>query len=290
MSKVCVITGATAGIGFETVRSFAKAGYKVFMLVRSPEKGEAAKQQILTDLPSADLELINGNLASFASIRKAASQIKEKTDRLDVLVNVAGVFVTKYIPSEDGIEMTMAVNYYGLFLFTMELLDLIRQTAKETGDARILNVSSFGHKGLNGLSFKEEQCKTFLSCQMAYAYSKVAVNYFTEYLAEEYGSEGITAQTMNPGVVSTTLIRKEYTSSRFEKIVQPIHMKFPIAKDPSVPADALLWLAESDESKAHNGAYWNNKKLGKAREPRNANEQRKRLIKESMKKVGIKEN
>src|SRR5689334_6271075 len=127
VGKVCLITGANAGIGKETALGLAKMGATVVMVGRDRERVETARQEIAQQSGNDAVELMICDLASQTSIRRFASEFKQRHDRLDVLVNNAGVLLRERSLTEDGIESTFGINHLGYFLVTHELLDLLKR-------------------------------------------------------------------------------------------------------------------------------------------------------------------
>src|SRR5262249_32963715 len=124
-SKTCIVTGANSGIGKETALGLAKLGATVVMLCRDRARAEPAQREIKTRSGNDRIDLIICDLSSLNSIREFADQFKRGYDRLDVLVNNAGVFLRERSLTEDGIESTFAINHLGYFLLTNLLLDLL---------------------------------------------------------------------------------------------------------------------------------------------------------------------
>jgi Dehydrogenases with different specificities (related to short-chain alcohol dehydrogenases) len=274
-----MITGANSGIGFATARLFAKNGYRVILAVRDKEKGESAKKAIQNEIPSAKLEVLELNLASQKSIRNAAETFLRDNDRLDVLINNAGLFSSKYTKTEDGLEMVYGVNYVGAYYFTMLLLDLLCDTAKKHKQAHIISVSSYGYKSSEGLDFTEPwRDKSQYKAQKAYGDSKLSLIYFTQELARRYGAKGIVAQAINPGTVRTNLIRSDNMGKVISAVLRVSSKLFPfLALSPDKPADAILYLTESTEAKKQNGRYWDLKKSVTPKFPGNAEKQSSEL-------------
>jgi NAD(P)-dependent dehydrogenase (short-subunit alcohol dehydrogenase family) len=153
--KVMVVTGASAGIGKVTAWELARTGATVVLVGRNTQKTLETVHEIQEDLrDNAKLDVIIGDLSSLKDILNVANAIKEKYDRLDVLVNNAGGFFSKRLESVDGYEMTLALNHLNYFYLTNLLLDIILQTP----EARIVNVSSNAHYGGN-INFSDLQRK-----------------------------------------------------------------------------------------------------------------------------------
>ena len=201
-NKIILITGANAGIGKSTVKGLAQEGAKVIMACRKKEKGDLAKAEIERHYPKAKLEVIECNLASFHSVKNAASQILQSYQHIDVLINNAGLFSSHKKMTEDGVEMQFGVNHLGHFLLTKLLLPLIEKSSYP----KIINVSSVAH--LHGtIDFDNlKDGKTPYNGLEAYAQSKLANVLFTRGLARKYPN--IASHCLHPGVVNTSFGNK----------------------------------------------------------------------------------
>ncbi|MCD4686598.1 MAG: SDR family NAD(P)-dependent oxidoreductase, partial [Anaerolineae bacterium] len=140
--KVAVVTGANSGIGFEAARALAAKGAQVVMACRSLEKGQAARDKISREHPAAQVELLPLDLAGLDSVRRFARELGAKYNRLDVLVNNAGIMMNPYSKTADGFESQFGTNHLGHFALTGLLIDLLLKTP----GARVVNVSSRGHQ------------------------------------------------------------------------------------------------------------------------------------------------
>ena len=141
-NKLVIITGANSGIGFETTKAIAKKGAYIVMVCRNEEKAENARQEIVEETGNSSLEIVLCDFAIQADIRKAADEIKEKFDKIDVLINNHGFLASERNETVDGLEETFAVNHIGYFLFTNLLLDHL----KAADSARVVNVASEAHR------------------------------------------------------------------------------------------------------------------------------------------------
>ena len=201
--KTVIITGANTGIGKETAMDLATRGARVIIACRDEGKAQAALKDIKERSGSNSVVFKKLDLASLASVRKFASEILQEEDRLDVLVNNAGVMWTPHLLTEDGFELQFGVNHLGHFLLTMLLLDRI----KETPNSRIVNVSSHGHYG-GSLDFDDMMWeKKPYSWSFAYFRSKLANVMFTSELARRLAGTGVTVYSLHPGSISTELDR-----------------------------------------------------------------------------------
>ena len=197
--KVCLITGANAGIGLETARAIAEKGARVVMTARDRAKGEAAVEDVKASTGNDRVSLLELDLASLASVRKAASEFLAAHNRLDMLVNNAGLILQTRQETEDGFEATLGVNHFGHFLFTHLLLDRIEASAP----ARIVNVSSEAHRQAKDMGFDDLHSKSGYSMWGAYGRSKLANILFTTELAERLEGKGVLVNALHPGVVQT---------------------------------------------------------------------------------------
>ena len=200
--KVVLITGANSGIGKETALGLAKMGASLVLICRDGEKGEAAKEEIAKATGNASIELFLADLLSQREVRRLAAEFKATHPRLDVLVNNAGASFTGYAETEDGIERTMAVNYFTPFLLT----NLLLETLKNSAPSRVVNVASSehynGHLDLENVN-KDSRMGTVGSG--AYARSKLAIVLFTYELARRLRGTGVTANCLHPGAVRTNI-------------------------------------------------------------------------------------
>jgi NAD(P)-dependent dehydrogenase (short-subunit alcohol dehydrogenase family) len=198
--KTCVITGASSGIGKASAEQLASMGARVIMVCRSPKKGERAKAEVERKSGSQSVELMNADLASFASVRTFAEEYAKNHDSLHVLLNNAGVARPLRSLTIDGFETTFQVNYLSHFLLTNLLLTILEKTAP----SRIVNVSSVAHYG-GHLNFDDLQMEKGYGVMRAYSQSKLALVLFTHELARRLQGTGVTANCLHPGAVATNI-------------------------------------------------------------------------------------
>ena len=241
--RVWVVTGATSGIGKATALGLARLGGTVVLACRNATRAEAARKEIVaaTGNEKVSVELVD--LASLASIRSFADAFQRKHDRLDALVNNAGVYRRHREASEDGIELQFAVNYLGGFALTQRFLDLLEASAP----ARIVNVSSSAHEG-GTIDFESFQADGAYSGFRAYNQSKLAQVLFTYELARRLGGTRITVNACHPGVIRTNLGLGEYPSG-----IGLVRLFF---KSPEKGAETPIYLASSPEVEGVTGKYF----------------------------------
>ncbi len=193
-----MVTGATSGMGEMTAWRLAELGATVILVGRNRERGDETLRRIVTATGNTAVELMLADLSSQAQIRQLVQQFKSRYQHLHVLVNNAGAWITPRQESIDGIEMTFALNHLGYFLLTNLLLD----TLKASAPARIINVSSYGHKRTQ-MNFDNLQAKQRYDGLQAYRQSKLANILFTYELARRLAGTGVTVNAVNPGLVAT---------------------------------------------------------------------------------------
>ncbi|CAN5637284.1 hypothetical protein BH24ACT21_BH24ACT21_06280 [soil metagenome] len=196
--KVCLVTGATSGIGKVTAHELAKQGATVVIVGRSRQKVEATVEEINSRTGNQSVEYLLADLSSQKEIRSLAREFKSRYDRLDVLVNNAGAVFAEYGETEDGVERTFAVNHLNYFLLTNLLLDVLEASAP----SRIVNVASGAHQGAE-LDFDDLGAKQNYGFMRAYGRSKLANIMFTYELARRLEGTGVTANALHPGSVAT---------------------------------------------------------------------------------------
>jgi retinol dehydrogenase-12 len=195
--KVCLVTGATRGIGEVTARELARQGAAVTIVGRSPERAAASAARIKA-ATGASAEVLIADLASQAQVRRLAGEFLTRHQHLDVLINNAGAVFTRRAESADGIEMTWALNHLSYFLLTNLLLGALR--AAPAG--RIVNVASDAHRGAK-INFDDPQFKRGYNGWRAYGQSKLANILFTVELARRLEGSGVTANALHPGFVAS---------------------------------------------------------------------------------------
>jgi NAD(P)-dependent dehydrogenase (short-subunit alcohol dehydrogenase family) len=244
--KVCLITGATQGIGLAAAIDIAKHGPTMVLVARDPKRGEAAVAEVKEKSGNPGVELMLADLASLASIRRLADTFKAKYDRLHVLINNAGAIAMQRSLTEDGYETTFAVNHLAYFLLTNLLLDVMKASAP----ARIINVSSEAQRQ-GTINFDDLHGERRYSGMRAYGQSKLANVLFTYELARRLQGTGVTANCLHPGVVATGFGRNN--SGIFKLLVQ---IASPFLLTPEKGARTTVYLATSPEVEGVTGKYF----------------------------------
>lgn len=197
-SRVAVVTGANAGIGFHTAVALAAMGATTVLACRDRTKAEAAADEVRQLSGSDDVHLVDLDLADLASVRACAQELQRRFDRLDVLVNNAGGILSPRRQTAQGFEMTFGVNHLGPFALTCWLVGRLRASAP----SRVVTVASVAHwAAVRGLDFDDLQSQRRYRPFDAYARSKLANILFTRELARRLEGTGVTANAVHPGPV-----------------------------------------------------------------------------------------
>lgn len=198
--KICLITGATSGIGKETALGLARLRARVVIVGRDAKRTRATADWITGQAGAEPLAFLVADLSSQAEVRRVAREFRDKYSRLDVLVNNAGAIFTRRETTVDGFERTWALNHLAYFLLTQELLDLLKASAP----ARIVSVASTMHHS-GAIAFDNLQGEKSYGGVRAYNQSKLANVLFTYALARRLQGTGVTANCLHPGGVATGL-------------------------------------------------------------------------------------
>lgn len=203
--KTIIVTGSSSGIGFEAARVLALKNGEVIIAVRNPEKGKKALEKIISEKDNANVKVMNLDLANLESVKEFADEFKKKYNKLDILINNAGVMMPPYSKTENGFELQIGTNHFGHFALTLQLLDILTNTK----GSRIVNVSSMAHKAGNinfdDINWESRKYKPMKS----YGDSKIANLYFTNELAKRLssGNNNPIVVAAHPGWTSTDLQR-----------------------------------------------------------------------------------
>jgi NAD(P)-dependent dehydrogenase (short-subunit alcohol dehydrogenase family) len=248
--SVVIVTGASNGIGRSTALGLARLGATVVMVCRSRERGEAAMRWISDLAGDVTLDLLVADLSSQRQIRALAVDFLEKYDRLDVLINNAGVLRGHRSVTEDGLETTFAVNHLAYFLLTSLLLERLAESLS----ARVVNVASIAHKW-GKLDWDNLQGERRYGAARAYARSKLANIVFTYELARRLESTGVTANCLDPGA-----IRSGLGKGGGGLVPRYWRLRQRFLASESKGAETPIYLASSDDVADVSGGYWANRK------------------------------
>ena len=233
--RTAVITGANTGLGYETARALASKGAHVALAVRNLDKGKAAADLIVRRYPGADVSVQELDLTSLASVRAAAEELRTRHDRIDLLINNAGVMMTPKQTTQDGFELQFGTNHLGHFALTGLLLDRVL----EAPGSRVVTVSSNGHR-FGSINFDDLQSERSYSRTGAYGQAKLANLLFTYELQKRLAGTGTIATAAHPGSSATELGRNlpKFVEWGFGLTVQDAEMgalpQLRAATDPTV--------------------------------------------------------
>lgn len=247
--KVCVVTGATAGIGYETALALAGKGAQVVVVGRNEAKGAATVALIQQATGNGQVYFVKADMASQASIRQAAAEILVRFPVVDVLVNNAGTWVSEYTTTTDGVETVFAVNHLAYFLLTHLLYPALRQAA----DARVVNVASDSHFQTD-LYLADLNLRQNYSGLRSYAQSKLANVMFTYEFERRKPDAHIAIYAVQPGLVHTDIGLKHTTW--LHALAWKVRRTFWKSKTPAEGAETSIFLASSDEARNQSGLYW----------------------------------
>ncbi|MEZ5165647.1 MAG: SDR family oxidoreductase [Acidimicrobiales bacterium] len=260
--KRVLITGGTTGIGRATVTELARRGAEVIFTARSPTAGDEIVAEVASTTGNSAVSHRRLDLDDLGAVRTFAAQLRADIDRLDVLVNNAGVVLTERRETVDGHEFTFGVNHLGHFALVQELQPLLEASSP----ARLVVVASDAHKFVKGLDFDDLQSAKgrfgVVKGLAAYSRSKLANMLFTRELARRVDPARLTVNCLHPGAVSTRLGR-DGEGSRASEIVWPLAGRFLLT--PEQGARTSVWAVTSPELSGVTGEYFAKEKIAKPR-------------------------
>jgi retinol dehydrogenase-12 len=244
--KVCIVTGATSGIGFVTAQALAHQGATVLVVGRNPERSAATVSHIQQETGNSAVEAMVADLSAQAQVRQLASEVQRRFSQVDLLINNAGALFAQRQLSQEGIEMTFALNHLAYFLLTNLLLERLKASAS----ARIINVSSEAHRGAQ-LDFAYLQGQHRYRGWRAYTRSKLANILFTYELARRLEGTAAVTNALHPGFVATNFGRNNRgITAVLWRILQLA------AISPEQGAETIVYVASSAEVQDATGRYF----------------------------------
>ena len=246
-SKTIVVTGATSGIGRATALGLAELGSRLILVGRDAGRAEETLAAIRAATGRGDVEMVRGDFARQAEVRRVAGELSARTDAIHVLVNNAGVTMLKRTTTPDGLETTFAVNHLGYYLLTGLLLPRLRAAAP---GARIVNVASDAHRW-GPLDFDDLQNERSYRAMKVYAQSKTANLLFTRELARRLAGSGVHANAVHPGAIATRLGRD---GTKLAELLSRFVSLF--LKTPEQGARTSIFAASAPELEGVSGRYF----------------------------------
>lgn len=242
--RVAVVTGASSGIGLHTALGFVRAGMRVVMAGRDKARTEAAHRLVTERSGSDRVEIALADFSRLAEVRRLAAEILAEHDRLDVLVNNAGLFAPHYRLSADGFELTFAVNHLAPFLLTNLLLERLRASTP----ARIVTVASEAHRR-NRIDIGDLTRPPDWTMMRAYGRSKLCNILFTRELASRLDPDEVVATCLHPGMVATGIGQRGGLAELGWRLAKPFMLS------PEKGAETPIFLATVPDPKPFHGGY-----------------------------------
>ncbi|XP_030745672.1 dehydrogenase/reductase SDR family member on chromosome X [Sitophilus oryzae] len=254
LKKIAVITGGTRGIGLEVIKLLLTADINVIIGCRNVQQGETLLKKFRDmGIDRGNIEVYQLDISVTNSVKKFASEIKERHDKIDYLINNAGIMFGPYVESRDGYESQFSTNYLGHFLLTHLLLPELKRAGTEKSNSRIVNVSSCAHV-IGKINFEDINHRNRYIPSEAYAQSKLAQVIFTIYLNDLFKKENAHVQvhSVHPGIVNTDLFNGTHLKNLAPWIP---HLFF---KSPEQGAYPIIYACLSPKLEGQGGTYIDN--------------------------------
>ena len=280
-NKVCLITGATNGIGEESAKELSKMGAEIVFVARNEEKGKKLKEELFR-ASGREATMILANLSSQAEVRRAAEEFLALDKPLDILLNNAGIMNRERRETVDGLEEVFSVNHLAYFTFTLILAEKLKQTK----ESRVVNVASGAHQFVKDMNFDDLQSEQAYKPMQVYGQSKLANILFTKALSEKLSNYDVTVNCLHPGFVSTGI------GSNNNKTLWTFLMFLakPFARKTDKGAETSIYLCCSPDVKDTSGEYFVDCKIEKISAAAKSAEQAAKLWEISSEITGLRLN
>jgi len=252
-NKICLITGATSGIGKAVAFKLSDLGASLILLSRNEEKGDRICEQIRKRTENAQVKFYRVDISSMRDVKSAVERIKSNFNHIDVLINNAGARFDNYLKNDQGVELTFATNHLGHFLLTLSLIEKL----KKSEQGRIINVSSSAHTGVTQ-ELDNIVVPVNYDRMVAYGRSKLANLYFTYELSNKLKNSKITVNALHPGAVATNIGRHKWLPAWAKYYIFYILNRRLIS--PQKAAETIIYLASNMEVRKITGKYFFDKK------------------------------
>lgn len=258
-NKICLITGATSGIGKATALQLVKKNFDLILIGRNEQKCKAVTEKIQRLNKQVKVKYYVTDISLLKEVKKTCEEIRKDFNRLDVLINNAGARFLNHQLTKERIELTLATNHLGHFLLTNELIPLL----KNSDDARIINISSAAHGGGKGLIENITDASKY-DGRLQYSNSKLANVLFTYALSERFHNDNISVFAIDPGGVATNFARNNGLKFWIK------HLAYYILKGELITAKeasgTIVYLASAPDVKGQSGKYYFDMKEKKSSE------------------------
>jgi NAD(P)-dependent dehydrogenase (short-subunit alcohol dehydrogenase family) len=246
--KVCVLTGATSGVGYQAAKRLAEGGAHLVLVCRNKQKAERVQVELMNSY-GVDIDILQADFSHLDEVRSVASQILASYPKIDILINNAGLHNTNRALTQEGYETVFCVNHLASFLLTRLLLKRITESAP----SRIIQVNSQGHRfgGLDLTDLNWER-RRYHGLQ-GYGASKVAQLLTVWELADRLQNTGVTINAMHPGEVRTNIGMNNGELYRFYQR----YLIWWVLKDPVISGEAIYYLAAAPEMAEVSGRFYN---------------------------------
>lgn len=245
--KTCVITGATSGIGYGIAKGLAARNFELILIGRDKAKGANVVQELKTSTGNQAISYFNADLCSQKQIRQAGSEIARLYPTIDVLINNAGVWTSRYELTEEKIEKQFAVNHLAYFLLT----HLLYRNITNSAEGRIINIGSDSHK-FGKINFDDLNLRSSYHGLKAYGQSKLANLLFTYELHRIKREEHISVYCVQPGLVKTDIGVKH--TNPFHSLMWKLRRLGGVTPDRA--AETAIYLATASDARGKSGLYW----------------------------------
>jgi NAD(P)-dependent dehydrogenase (short-subunit alcohol dehydrogenase family) len=247
--KICVVTGATSGIGLEAAMLLAAKGAQLILIGRDEERGQAAVANVNACAKNATAQFYKADLSRFAEVKRVAAELSTSLPKIDVLINNAGAIYSRREVTADGLERTFALNHLAYFSLTRLLHDLLAASPQ----ARVVNVASEAHRWAE-LDFEDLQLSLSYSARKAYNRSKLCNILYTRELARRLEGSSITANCLHPGFVASRF--GDNNNDLFGRAFSVA--KHLVGVPPKQGAATVVYLATSSDLRDQSGLYFIN--------------------------------
>jgi NAD(P)-dependent dehydrogenase (short-subunit alcohol dehydrogenase family) len=246
--RVCIITGATSGVGYHAAKRLAQGGADLLLVCRNSEKAARVQEELKREFRTK-INVVQADFSHLEDVRSAASTLLENCSRIDVLINNAGMHMTRRKITDAGLETVFCVNHLASFLFTRLLLNRLVESAP----ARIIQVNSQGHRfgglDLSDLNWERRRYKGL----QGYGASKTAQLLTVWELSDQLKGSGVTINAMHPGAVRTNIgMNNGLLYQWYQR-----YLIWPFLKGPEISGNAIYYLAAAPEMADVSGRFFN---------------------------------